>query len=61
MSCNCSHCAQKGLLWFFPGKAEAIEIERGENKLKDYTFGSGKLIHKVMSLSCAWNDDELAG
>ena len=46
-SCNCSICSAKGMLYLFPGKKEAINIERGEDSLRTYTFGSNKLIHKV--------------
>ena len=47
MGCNCSICARKGMLYVFPGKKEAITVERGLDGLKEYTFDKGNLRHMV--------------
>ena len=44
--CNCSICAIKGLMYITPEKG-MLDIERGEDALTAYTFGTGKYIHKV--------------
>ena len=49
MACNCSLCSVKGFLYLFPGKKEALTVERGEEGLKEYTFGKGMLQFKVRS------------
>ena len=48
MSCNCSICTKKGVLWNFVSPAN-FSILQGEEKLVDYQFHK----HAVHHLSCA--------
>ena len=47
--CNCSFCSVKGFYFLFPGKKEALTVERGGDGLKEYSFASGKMLWKVRS------------
>ena len=50
ISCNCSICKRKGtVLGFIP--AEYFKLEKGENNLTDYQFGS-KRIHHLFCKIC---------
>jgi hypothetical protein len=44
--CKCSICFMKGYQWLFPGPG-CFKIVKGEGSLKDYTFASGTVFHKV--------------
>ena len=45
ISCNCSHCAAKGLLLaFVPG--DAFTLTAGEALLQTYLFNTGKIEHR---------------
>jgi hypothetical protein len=44
ISCNCSHCAKRGLmLTFVP--AEQFKLLKGEDSLVDYRFNTGRIQH----------------
>jgi hypothetical protein len=44
MTCNCSHCAQKGfILTFVP--AAAFTLEKGADQLIEYRFNTKKIQH----------------
>jgi hypothetical protein len=49
--CKCSICFIKGYQWLFPGPG-CFKIVKGEGSLKDYTFASGTIAHKVSRHSC---------
>ncbi|MFC6488749.1 GFA family protein [Nitratireductor sp. GCM10026969] len=49
ITCNCSYCTQRGsILAFTP--AEALTLERGEEKLTEYRFNSGQIQHLICSV-----------
>ncbi|KAK4239026.1 centromere protein V [Achaetomium macrosporum] len=43
--CNCSICHKKGYLWVFP-KTKPQFVKGDDAALKNYTFGSRKIVHK---------------
>ena len=45
VSCNCSHCRQKGLLLSFH-PASSFTLHRGEEMLATYTFNTHKIRHR---------------
>lgn len=45
LECNCSHCADKGLLLQFI-KPEDFELKSGEESLKEYRFNTHKIAHQ---------------
>jgi hypothetical protein len=47
--CNCSICFKKGCKWIFPSSGN-FTVEKGEGSLKDYKFGTGEIMHKVLLL-----------
>ncbi|PQE20113.1 glutathione-dependent formaldehyde-activating enzyme protein [Rutstroemia sp. NJR-2017a BBW] len=44
--CKCSICFKKGYQWLFPAPG-CFKIVKGEGSLKDYTFATGTVAHKV--------------
>lgn len=50
MSCNCSHCSKRGLLWSFVPASE-FTLRSGEAELVDYQFNR-KVIHHLFCRSC---------
>ncbi len=50
ISCNCSHCAMKGLLLTFV-PAEQFTLLSGENELTEYLFNK-KLIRHLFCKTC---------
>jgi hypothetical protein len=50
LSCNCSHCAKRGLLLTFVG-ANKFKLLSGEPELSDYQFYK-KQIHHLFCRSC---------
>lgn len=51
--CKCSICFMKGYQWLFPGPG-CFTIVKGEGTLKDYTFATGTVVHKVCLHSHGW-------
>ena len=46
ISCNCSHCAKRGLILAFV-PAEKFKLLKGEDNLIDYRFNTGRIQHLV--------------
>lgn len=47
--CNCSICHKKGYLWVYAGGGDGdfAVVKGADEDLTSYTFGSGKMSHKV--------------
>jgi hypothetical protein len=45
VSCNCSICSRHGYLLVYPQKSQ-LHMKSGEEALKDYSFGTKRLLHK---------------
>ncbi|OGZ45249.1 MAG: aldehyde-activating protein [Candidatus Ryanbacteria bacterium RIFCSPHIGHO2_02_FULL_48_12] len=50
ISCNCSHCAKKGMLLAFV-PSEQFRLLSGEDNLTDYQFNK-KIIHHLFCSTC---------
>lgn len=47
-TCDCSHCAKRGIIWQFPA---AGDLELEGDTLKGYQFGAKSTTHQVRNIN----------